>query len=56
MNNFTTNQNFQDCRKILKDNKMVFKDKGHNHFWIQIRESPCPQGRLATSLRCLLRR
>jgi len=29
MNNFTT---VQRCHKILKANKMFFKEQGHNHF------------------------
>jgi len=29
-NNFTT---VQERRKIVKDNKLFFKDQGHNQFW-----------------------
>jgi len=32
MNNLKT-KNFQERRKILKDNKMFLKNQGHNAFW-----------------------
>ena len=32
MNNLKT-KNFQERRKILKENKMFLKNQGHNAFW-----------------------
>jgi len=32
MNNFKTFKNFQGPWKIFKDNKLFFKDQGHNQF------------------------
>ena len=37
MNNFTI---VQGWRKILKDNKMFFKNQAHNQFWQQIQGKP----------------
>jgi len=36
MNNFTTVQELSRTREILKDNKMFFKDRGHNQLCKQI--------------------
>jgi len=33
MNNSKLFKNFQGRRKVFKDNKMVFKNQGHNEFW-----------------------
>jgi len=32
MNNLKFFENFQGRRKIFKDNKMLFKNQGHNEF------------------------
>jgi len=37
MNNFKT---VQGRNKMFKDNKMFFKDQGHNQFWCKFKESP----------------
>jgi len=40
MKNSQLFKNFQERRKIFKDNKMFFKDQGHNHIDIKFKESP----------------